>query len=58
MAWTAATSQTLVEAARQAIIKAELEIEQYLSNVNNPGRLPQADAALAAAVTAINALRA
>lgn len=57
MAFTAATPQATVEAARQALIKAEAEIELYLQ-VNNPGRLAQVDAALLAASTAIAAVRA
>lgn len=57
MAWSAATSQATVEAAREALIKATQQIELYIQT-NNPGLLAQADAAVAAAGTAITALRA
>lgn len=57
MAFTSATAQATVEAARQAIIKAELALESYIQT-NNPGLLATADAAVAAAATAITALRA
>lgn len=57
MAWTAATSQATVEAAREALIKATQEIERYIQ-VNNPGRLATADAAVEAARAAIVTLRA
>ena len=56
MAFTAATSQATVEAARQAIIKADKAIEQYMLT-NNPGILTTVDAALLAAATAITTLR-
>ncbi len=56
MPFTAATSQTLVEAARQAIVKADKAIEQYMLT-NNPGILATVDAALLAASTAITTLR-
>lgn len=57
MAFTTATPQATVEAARQAIIKAELALELYMQ-VNNPGQLATADAALLAASSAITTLRA
>jgi ribosomal protein S9 len=56
MAWTAATSQATVEAAREALIKATQQIELYMQ-VNSPGLLAQADAAVLAASTAITTLR-
>ena len=57
MAWTAATAQSLVVAAREKLITAELELEQYLL-VNNPGILSRANTALTAAAAAITALQA
>lgn len=57
MPFTAATSQATIETARQAIIKAQLAIELYIQT-NNPGKLAETDAALAAAATAIAAVRA
>lgn len=56
MPFTAATPQGTVEAARQAIIKAELALELYIQT-NNPGQLAAADAACLAAGTAITTLR-
>lgn len=56
MAWTAATSQATVETTREALIKAVQQIELYIQ-VNNPGLLAQADAAVLAAATAITTLR-
>lgn len=57
MAFTAATSQALVEAARQALIKATQSIELYIQ-VNNPGRLATVNADLDAAEAAIVAVQA
>lgn len=57
MAWTAATPQATVEAAREAIIKAELAIELYIQ-VNSPGLLTVANTALTTASAAITALQA
>lgn len=56
MAFTAATPQATIEAARQALIKAELALELYLQ-INNPTLLAPADAALTAAATAITAVK-
>jgi hypothetical protein len=57
MAFTAATSQTLVETTRQKLLAAEAAVELYLQ-VNNPGLLAGAIAALAAVTTAITAVSA
>jgi hypothetical protein len=57
MAWTAATSQTLVEAARQKFIAAAQALEAYIQ-VNNPGKLATANAAVDAAEAAAVALQA
>lgn len=57
MAWTAATSQTLVQAVRDAIIKAEKAMFAYML-VNNPGTLAAANTALDNVETAIAALQA
>jgi hypothetical protein len=57
MAFTAATAQATIETARQAIIKAEQKLELYIQ-INNPSLLADTDAALAAAATAIAAVRA
>ncbi len=57
MAFTAATSQTLVETTRQKLIAATLQIEQYIQ-ANNPGLLTQTVAALAAVTAAITAVSA
>lgn len=57
MAWSASTSQTLVEAVREAAIKFELAVELYMQ-VNSPGLLTGANTAataLAAAITAVQA---
>lgn len=56
MAFTAATSQATVEAAREAAIKLVQTLELYIQ-VNNPGLLAQADAAASAAKTAITTLQ-
>lgn len=57
MAWTAATNQTLVQAARDALITAEKQVQLYML-VNNPGALASANAACTAAAAAITALQA
>lgn len=57
MAFTAATSQTLVEAAREQIIKTEIQLELYMQ-VNNPALLAQTNTSLTACIAAINALQA
>lgn len=57
MAFSASTSQATIETARQALIKATQQIELYIQ-INNPGLLSQADAALTAAKTAITAVQA
>lgn len=57
MAFTTATSQTLVQATRDALIKAEKAVLLYML-VNNPGQLAAADAALTAAAAAITAVKA
>lgn len=57
MAWSAATSQTLVEACREAAIKFQLAIELYIQ-VNNPGLLADAQAKLDALQAAMTALEA
>jgi hypothetical protein len=57
MAFTAATSQTLVEAAREALIKTTQKIEQYIQ-VNNPGNLASLNTQLDACEAAIAALQA
>jgi ribosomal protein S9 len=57
MAFSAATAQATVEAAREALIKATQQIELYIQ-VNSPGLLAQTDAALTAAKTAITAVQA
>lgn len=57
MAFTATTSTVLVEAAREKIIAAEQAIELFIQ-VKNPGLVAVTDAAMAAAITAINAVRA
>lgn len=57
MAWTAATSQATVEAAREALIKTGLAVEKYIQ-VNNPSLLAAAQAAvddLQAKLTALEA---
>jgi hypothetical protein len=57
MAWTAATSQTLVETARQKFLAAAQALEAYIQ-VNNPGKLATANAAVDAAEAAAVALQA
>lgn len=57
MAWTASTSQTLVQTARDALITAEKQVQLYML-VNNPGALASANAACTAAAAAIAALQA
>lgn len=57
MAFTAATSQALVETTRQQLIAAQLAIESYIQ-VNNPGLLSPAVTALAAVTAAITAVSA
>lgn len=57
MAFTAATSQALVETTRQQLIAAQLAIESYIQ-VNNPGLLAPAVTALAAVTAAITAVSA
>lgn len=52
MAFTAATAQATTEATREALIKAVQALELYIQ-VNNPGLLSAADAALTAAKAAI-----
>lgn len=56
MAWTAATAQATVEAARQAIIAAEKAMELYIQ-INNPGYLAAANTALTTAKNAITTLQ-
>lgn len=56
MAWSAATPQATVEAAREALIKAVQLIELYIQ-VNNPSLLAQADTAATAAKAAITTLQ-
>lgn len=56
MPFTAATSQATIEAARQALIKATQKLELYIQ-INNPGLLADADAAVLAASNAITTLR-
>ncbi len=58
MAFTAATLQASVTALLTALIKAQNEVEYYLDNCNNPGRLAQTDAALTVVLNAITAVRA
>lgn len=57
MAFTAATSQTLVQTTRDKLIAAERSMFLYM-NVNNPGLLAQAVADLAAVTAAITAVSA
>lgn len=56
MAWTSATTQATVEAARQSLIAATKAIESYIL-VNNPALLAQANTALTTAKTAITTLQ-
>lgn len=55
MAFTAATSQVLVETTRQKLIAAAKSIELY-TLVNNPGLLAGVITDLAAVTTAITAV--
>ena len=57
MAFTAATSQVLVETTRQKLITAAKSIELY-TLVNNPGLLAGVITDLAAVTTAITAVNA
>lgn len=57
MAFTAATSQTLVETTREKIITASRSLELYMQ-VNSPGLLAQAVTDLAAVTAAITAVSA
>ncbi len=52
MAFTAATSQALVQATWEKLDQAKLQIEQYML-VNNPAILAATVTALAAVTTAI-----
>lgn len=56
MAWTAATPQAEVQAARDTMITAEKAVQAYM-NVNNPNRLAAANTAVTAALTALLALQ-
>lgn len=56
MAFTVATPQSEVQAARDTLIAAEKAISLYLQ-VNNPGLLATADAAATAARDALLALQ-
>jgi len=56
MAWSAATSQATVEAAREAALKFTQLVELYIQ-VNNPGQLATADAAATALKNAITTLQ-
>lgn len=57
MAWTAATSNTLVQAARAELINATKEFEKFtISNVAST--IPSIDARLVTLQAAITALRA
>lgn len=57
MAFTATTSTALCEAAREKLIAATQAMELFIQ-VKNPGLVSGTDAAMAAALTAINAVRA
>lgn len=57
MAFTAATSQALIQTTRDALIAAELQVEQYMLT-NNPGQLAPTITALAAVTAAITAVTA
>lgn len=56
MAFTAATPQTEVQAARDGLVKALKAVEQYMQ-VNNPELLSTADAAVTVARDALLALQ-
>lgn len=57
MAFSSATAQATVEAAREALISATQKLELYIQT-NNPGLLTVTNTALTAATTAITAVQA